>query len=157
MRFPYREYISIFPGTTDYRLILRPVITMRVKGPKADARWDALLDTGADETLFPVSLADILGIELDRRHTSEAVGVSGDRLRIHYGNVEIQIELDQQTVTWQTPVGFVDFGSAVDEVIILGHGGCLDYFTATFDGEQAEFELVPNSLLPNENITGPSR
>jgi hypothetical protein len=149
MRFPYREYLSVFPGANDYRLILRPVITIRIIGPKSEARWDALVDTGADETLFPISLANLLGVELDQRQTSEAAGISGDRLKIYYGEVDIQIELDQQTVAWRTVVGFVDFGSVDDEVIILGQGGCLDFFTATFDGEQAELELVPNSLLPS--------
>ena len=47
MKFSYREYVSIFPGSQDYRLILRPVITIRVVGPNADARWDALVDSGA--------------------------------------------------------------------------------------------------------------
>lgn len=145
----YREYVSIFPGTNDYRLILRPVITIRVVGPNADARWDALLDSGADETLFPLSLAEVLGVELDQELISEAAGISGDRLKIHYGDVELQIESDQDVVAWKTTVGFVDFGSASDEVIILGHGGCLDFFTATFDGEQAELELKPNGLLPS--------
>lgn len=49
---------------------------------------------------------------------------------------------------WKTTVGFVDFGTATDEVIILGHGGYLDFFTAVFDGESAVFELIPNALLP---------
>jgi len=48
-------------------------------------------------------------------------------------------------------VGFVDFGSSEDEVIVLGHGGCLDYFTAIFDGEKAELELTANSLLPRSD------
>ncbi len=52
-------------------------------------------------------------------------------------------------VAWKTTVGFVDFGSASDEFIMLVHGGCLDFFTATFDGENAELELVPNAFLPS--------
>jgi predicted aspartyl protease len=148
MKFPYREYVSIFPGTTDFRLILRPIISVRILGSKSEARWDALVDTGADETLLPMSLAEVLAIELDPHLTSEAAGISGDRLKIHYGDVEFRIESDREVVAWKTTVGFVDFGSSDDEVIVLGHGGCLDYFTATFDGEKAELELIPNSLLP---------
>lgn len=149
MKFAYREYISVFPGTNDYRLILRPVITIRIIGPKSDARWDALVDTGADETLFPLSLAEVLGVELDQELISEAAGISGDRLKIQYGDVVLRIETEQEDIEWKTTVGFVDFGSASDEVIILGHGGCLDFFTAIFDGENAELELTPNSLLPS--------
>lgn len=149
MKFSYREYVSLFPGTNDYRLILRPVVTIRVIGANADARWDALVDTGADETLFPLSLAEALGIELDQQMTSEAAGISGEVLKVHYGDVELHIETEQEDVAWKTMVGFVDFGSASEEVIILGHGGCLDFFTASFDGEKAELELVPNSALPS--------
>ena len=45
MKFPYREYLSQYPGSEDYRLILRPVITLRIAGPESDARWDALVDS----------------------------------------------------------------------------------------------------------------
>ena len=149
MKFAYREYVSVFPGTNDYRLILRPVITIRIIGPKSEARWDALVDSGADETLFPLSLAEVLGVELDQEFISEAADISGDRLKIQYGDVVLRIETEQDDIEWKTTVGFVDFGSASDEVIILGHGGCLDFFTATFDGEKAELELKPNALLPS--------
>lgn len=151
MRIPYREYLSILPGSGDFRLILRPIVTVRISGPKADARWDALVDTGADETVFPLSLAELLGVELDEEITSVAAGISGDRLKIHYGEVGLEIEADGTRAAWRTTVGFVDFGRADDEVIILGHGGCLDYFTATFDGENAVLELRPNSLLPSSS------
>ena len=148
MKFLYREYVSLFPGTDDYRLILRPVITVRIAGPNSITRWDALVDTGADETLLPRSLADLLCVELDQTATSQAVGISGDNLTIYYGEVEFQISSGDESATWRTIVGFVEFGTPEDEVIILGHGGCLDYFTATFDGENAELELRVNSLLP---------
>lgn len=148
MKFSYRSYVSQFPGSADFRLILRPMVTVRITGPKADARWDALVDTGADETLLPLSLADPLGIELDQEATSQAAGISGDRLTIYYGDVEFEIVAENDMVSWRSTVGFVDFGSVEDEVIVLGHGGCLDYFVATFDGEKAELELTRNSLLP---------
>ena len=42
----------------------------------------------------------------------------------------------------------VDTG-ADEETIILGHQGFLDYFTATFIGEECALELEPNSYLPS--------
>ena len=149
MKFPYREYVSQFPGTSDFRLILRPVITIKIAGPKAEARWDALVDTGADETLLPLSLAELLGVELNQDVTSQAAGISGDKLTIQYGDIELQITDGDEKAIWRTTVGFVDFGSTDDEVIVLGHGGCLDYFIANFDGEAAELVLTPNALLPS--------
>ena len=151
MKFPYREYVAQFPGTDDFRLILRPVITIRIAGQQATARWDALVDTGADETLLPLSLAQLLGVELDGRPTSQAAGISGDKLTIRYGEVSLQISSENESVEWRDVVGFVDFENADDEVIVLGHGACLDYFTAIFDGERAEITLQANSLLPRSD------
>ena len=128
-------------------MILRPVITIRIAGPKSEARWDALVDTGADETLLPLSLAELLGVERDREATSLAAGISGDKLTIHYGDVKLQIATGNEEITWRSTVGFVDFGGSDQEVIVLGHLGCLDFFTATFNGELAELEMLPNSLL----------
>lgn len=147
MKFAYREYISRFPGTSDFRLILRPVIPIRISGPAGNARWDALVDTGADETLLPASLAAILGIQLDDEATSQATGITGELLTIRYGEAQFELSSGHEVCQWRTMVGFVDFETAKDEVVILGHGGCLDYFTAVFNGEHAELELTPNSLL----------
>lgn len=110
MKFPYREYVSIFPGSTDYRLILRPVISIRIVSSKSDARWDALVDTGADETLLPLSLAEVLEVDLDPQLTSMAAGIAGDPLKINYGDVEFRIESGREAVAWKSTVGFVDFG-----------------------------------------------
>ncbi|MDA0835211.1 MAG: hypothetical protein O3A29_18200 [Planctomycetota bacterium] len=147
MRFAYREYVGPLPGTTDFRLILRPVITIHVIGPKSEARFDALVDTGADETLLPLMLADLLGVELDHNSTSKAVGISGDSMTVYYGDVQFEIDDGDESAKWTTTVGFVDFSPSDEKFMILGHGGCLDYFTAIFDGENAELELIPNSLL----------
>lgn len=106
------------------------------------------MDTGADETLLPLSLAELLAVELEDT-TSQAKGISGDQLMVHHGDVEFEIAGEGQTVRWRSTVGFVAFTSSDDEVIVLGHSGWLDYFTATFDGENAELELIPNALIPH--------
>lgn len=151
MKFAYREYVAQFPGADDFRLILRPVITIRIAGPQAAARWDALVDTGADETLLPLSLSQLLGVDLDGRPTSQAAGISGDKLMIYYGEVSLQISSENETIEWRDMVGFVDFQDVDDEVIVLGHGACLDYFTAIFDGERGELTLQANGLLPQSD------
>ena len=148
MKFPYRSYVSLYPGSSDFRLILRPVVTIQIAGPNAKARWDALVDTGADETLLPYSFAELLGVKLDRDATSQAAGISGEHLTVYYGDVAFQIADGSEQVGWSTTVGFVEFASTDDEVVVLGHLGCLDYFTAEFDGEAAELKLTANSLLP---------
>jgi hypothetical protein len=144
MKFTYREYVSQMTGIADFRLIMRPVISIAVSGPHAVVQCQALVDTGADETILPLSFAKALGVKFDPQLTSLASGVTGDTLTMNYGEVEFRIDDGTESVQWSTIVGFVDFGRSADDVVILGHGGCLDYFTAIFDGERAELELIPN-------------
>jgi hypothetical protein len=40
-----------------------------------------------------------------------------------------------------------------EETVILGHQGFLDYFTATFIGEECVLDLEPNSYLPRIGAT----
>lgn len=124
------------------------MVGIRVLGPKGEARLDGLVDTGADETLLPMSLAEVLGVTFHEGWNSQAVGIAGDILTMHYGDVGLQLETEDETIAWQTTVAFVELA---DDVVILGHGGCLDYFTAIFDGERAELELRPNAALPLTN------
>lgn len=147
MKFPYRKYISALPGSTDFQLISRPIINVRVASEHAEGNWEALVDTGADETLLPLACARLLRVELDQQLTSQAAGISGDLLQIHYGELEIEVGDGEESVAWKEIVGFVDLGADKD-LIVLGHGGFLSYFTANFDGEREELELVQNSLLP---------
>lgn len=80
MRFPYRQYVAELPGTNDFRIVMRPVVTVEITGPVANGRWDALVDTGADETLLPQSVVRLLGVKLDASLTSLAAGVAGEEL-----------------------------------------------------------------------------
>ena len=64
MKFPYREYLSVFPGTSDYRLILRPIITIRVVGTKSDARWMRLLTPVQMKLCFQCPLPRHLALNL---------------------------------------------------------------------------------------------
>ena len=107
------------------------------------------MDTGADETLLPMSLAEVLEGELDQQRTSEAAGISGDRLKIHDGDVEFPIAVGREVVAWTTAIGFVEFGSSDDEVMVLGHGGCLDDFRSTVDGEKPNSNWFPITPGPH--------
>jgi hypothetical protein len=45
-------------------------------------------------------------------------------------------------------VQFFEFASPDKESLLLGHAGFLDYFTATFDGQQSVLTLWANDNLP---------
>ena len=43
---------------------------------------------------------------------------------------------------------FAEFPDASERAVVLGHEGFLDYFTATFFGEDCVLELIPNQGIP---------
>lgn len=43
--------------------VARPEVPIRIIGPKGIAELSGLIDTGADHVFFPVSLAELRGIE----------------------------------------------------------------------------------------------
>ena len=65
-----------------------------------------------------------------------------------FGDVELELEEQQERVRWKSRVQFYDFANPEDETLILGHAGFLDYFSAMFDGEKGLLSLTSNSTLP---------
>ena len=148
MKFPYRPSIWFDAATQGFDFVLRPMIQIRVRGQTRSATYWALVDTGADQVVFPASLARDLNISLDSTLTGRGNSFGGGALNFILGQVELEIRHSESTVKFQTEVGFMEFDSPDDEVLILGQAGFLAYFTATFDGEDAVLTLSPNSKLP---------
>ena len=74
-------------------------------------------------------------------------GSNGFRIRKH--SVKLQIGDDDDAIRWLARVLF--YATSVDDqeqMLILGHIGCLDYFVTTFDAFNCELTLVPMSDFP---------
>ncbi len=154
MTFSYRQYIAEIPNSPDeFRLILRPVISVRIHGTRRSRRWDALLDTGADETLMSKSVADYVGVRWIEDDSGKVQGVGGTMLPVRYGELELELYDGTETVRWPAIVGFAELIEADDAPLILGHDGCLELFSATFHGGTAEIEIVPNELMREIEVT----
>jgi hypothetical protein len=125
----------------------RPEVQVTLIGLKARETIQALVDTGSDETVFPMSLADAIGVKLNRSLIGQASAVGGHAVQLVPGEVTIEITQDEVTHRWTTAVTFLDVGSPEDEVALLGYAGFLEYFRATFDSEHQELELTPNPRL----------
>ena len=151
MKFPYQPLIWFDGLTRSFDDVMRPEIELTVHGPSASVSYSALVDTGADQVVLPCSLARRLGVTLDPSRTRPAKVFGGSCLAFQSGKVELEVGPTGQSVRWATTVCFLDFDSQEDEVLILGHAGFLDYFTASFDGEQAELTLRPNDRVPIHN------
>jgi hypothetical protein len=130
-------------------LILRPEIAIFVGGPRGSGQYQALVDTGADNTILPKSVADEWGIELVRGAGPPLTAFGGQQLATYFGDAEFEMQDEQTSIRWKARVLFFDFPSADQESLVLGHTRFLDYFTATFDGEQATLTLTANDELPS--------
>ena len=147
MRFLYASYeIDASPTQRD-GILYRPEVAIDVIGPVATETIQALVDTGSDETVFPVSLANAIGVRLEHSSSGRAAAVGGHAVELIPGNVILQIIHDGEEYRWETKVSFLETNSPEEEVALLGYAGFLEFFRATFDSEKHELELMANSQL----------
>lgn len=152
MRFDYTGLISAAPDTGEAIVVFRPEVRIRLHGPNGSEDFLALVDTGADNTILPESVARAVGIRLVPGKGPAARAFGGQEIALSYADVDLELIHADEPLRWRDRIYFLA-GPADEETLILGHQGFLDYFTATFVGEDCALELVPNSYLPR--ITAP--
>lgn len=105
--FPYLGEPSVQPGGIAH---WRPYVPLRVIGPGGVARpiARALLDTGADDSVFPLSIAQLIGISLPSS-TQHVVRWRGQGFPLQFARVEL--ELMDGTSLWRWPV-LIGFSAA---------------------------------------------
>jgi hypothetical protein len=153
MRFNYTTIISSSPDTGEPVVIFRPEVRITVHGPRSSGDFLALVDTGADNTILPESIAHDLGISLTAGKGPAATSFGGQELALSYADVQLELVHPAKTLRWLARAFFVADGGD-GETLILGHQGFLDYFNATFSGEDCALDLEANSYLPRINSAG---
>ena len=123
----------------------RPMTSVELIGPARTLDVPCLVDTGADDTVFPEALAAAAGLDLTGALEVHAGGVGGRKQRVRFVDARLRLFDGQTAHEWPATVGFT---SALSSHALLGFAGCLEYFTATFDGERRVVELTPNALYP---------
>ena len=147
MRFDYSTVVSLAPDTGEAFVIFRPEVPITLHGPKGSDSFLALVDTGADNTIFPESIAHDLGFPLIPGEGPAARAFGGQKVSLSYADVDLELVHTDEILQWKSRVYFLS-GAGDEDTLILGHQGFLDFFTATFIGEECALELVPNSYLP---------
>jgi hypothetical protein len=147
MLFPYTPFRSPQPiwslrGRTTRP---RPMLTVTVVGPAGASVEYCLLDTGADDTVFPDNVARLIGVDLTSAPVGGASGVGRVAAPIRFAEVTLRLAGNGELHEWQARVGFT---SAPLKQPLLGFAGFLEYFTATFHGDQEQVELAVNRLYP---------
>lgn len=70
----------------------RPVIPVRLTGPRGDRATDGLLDSGSDETILQEHLAGSIGVDLTGVEERQVVLVGRPApVRCRYASVQLQI------------------------------------------------------------------
>ncbi len=145
MRFPYTLNVVPSIDTGDEIVLLRPEVPLRIYGPLGHVDVLALVDSGADNSIFPLAIATDLGIETTPGKGPGATAFGGQRIGLSFGDVEVELSQDGNTIRWRTRLYFADFPD--EKAVVLGHEGFF-YFTATFIGEDCVLDLKPNDNLP---------
>jgi hypothetical protein len=141
MIFSYVKYKIAPTKTIPSGEIHRPLIPIRIIGPKGEVEVFGLLDTGADNVFVSASLAEILGTDVNDE-AEKAIGAAGHEIDVWPGSVEIEIAQDSHR--WPVEAGFL-VGDDDPPIAYLGHAGFLEHFRATFDTKNWLIELVPHA------------
>jgi len=130
----------------------RPILHVRVSGPLGSRLFDGCLDCAADDTIFPVSLARQLGIDLTGAPQGEARPVGGVVIPYSYAPVDLRLSDGIDACEWRAVVGFVNLPL---RSALLGHAGFLEFFNTDLRGSRREAFIVPNSTFPGtQSIPG---
>ncbi len=148
MKFDYKVYPrDPAPGAPE-GITFQPKIPVAVFGPTGKTRFDALVDTGADQTIFPRFNASNVGAELHERNSTHTNGIGGHSVKLFYAEgIELELRIDGEIYRWKAPVWFSE---SDESPALLGRKGFLEYFTATFDGDNHLLTLEPNKRFPGK-------
>jgi len=133
------------PSLGGAMLRYRPIISVRVFGPLGARLLDGCVDCGSDDTIFPLSLARKLGIDLTGAPQGEAHPVGGTIVPYAYAAATLRVSDGVGTCEWKATVGFVDLPL---RWALLGHAGFLDFFDTDLRGARREVFITPNPLFP---------
>ena len=145
MRYAYTSFSRPTPSISlvGRRDQPRPIISVGLIGPGNSIARDAQIDSGSDETFFPTWLALYIGVDLTSAPIESFKGQGGGRMTARFACINLRITDGFEFREWPAYVGFV---SANLSRPVLGYGGFLQFFDATFRGADEAVELVVNRL-----------
>lgn len=152
MKFLYRLYHTTPSPTVPSGILHRAEVPLRITGATGSITLWALVDGGSDDTLFPLSLAKIIGARTDTTQTWKVEGIGGHGLSIILGEVILELTDGKTTFRWPARIGFVDFPDPHDETALVGHAGFLDLFRVTYDGHLRSLEIEATPAFGGEVV-----
>lgn len=135
MKFPYVKVPTADPRR---KWIARPIIPIKIFGPKGSVTIDALIDSGADRSLFNIEIASEIGLDLKRCPVEKFSGIEAGVLLARIYKIPVQIlGMDEKI---EIPVGFTESKGVV---AILGQEGFFDAYRVKFERNRGIIEITP--------------
>ena len=131
MRFPYRK-INLENPFNSKKFILRPIIPLSIKYQDKTLRFEALIDSGADFNIFPMEIAEKLGISLKNPDQISFAGVGGNI--ISGIKADVSLEIGSQKIQARVVFAPVESG-------ILGQYGFFDLGKINFNLKNKIIEI----------------
>lgn len=124
----------------------RPIVAVRIEA--ANGKWilfDSLVDMGSDLTLFPLTVADQLGIDLSNVPDSLVRSVLGAQITYRPATVFLELRRLPDVFRWRPTVGFpacpMNYG-------ILGTHGFFEFFDVRYSLREHWLDIEPAGPLP---------
>lgn len=134
VKFKYRR-INLKDPFSNKKYILRPIIPVSLRYKDKSIHYEALIDTGADFCIFPVELANTLGINLNPNRIVYFSGVSGQPLKGFITDVILRVG----DISVSTKIVFAESGSTR----VLGQRGFFDHFDVKLSYQKKIIEIEP--------------
>ncbi len=148
--FPYTVLPALGPipslaGRQERPRPLVPVVILSPADPTKWVHYRACLDTGADDCVFHEDTATLLGIDLTNAPSKTARGTTGATMTFRYADVWLQLrDSAGNSIEWAATVAFTQNRASYP---LLGYAGFLQFFNATFLGEDEQVELEENNSI----------
>ncbi len=120
---------------------MRPIISIKVKGPSRTIKYEVLVDSGADACIFHAELGELLGIDVENGRSGTLSGISGKEAQYFLHDVEVQLGKFKTKIE----VGFFSGISTHSAPYgVVGHKNFFEFFKITFDTKKENLKLVVN-------------
>ena len=137
MKFKYRKFNLSPPSDFFGKLILKPIIPIKILKASIILQYAALIDSGADFCIFDAGLGEYLGLNIKSGIQVEFGGIQslgGAKAYIH------KVDLEIGGHEFRTEVGF-SYDISRNGYGILGQKGFFDKSVVKFDLEKEEIEI----------------
>lgn len=128
----------------------KPIAAVRLFGPGGTHVMDGHFDTAADDTVFPLWVSAMIGIDLSQAPDQDItlVGRTGT-VRARFAHLELRLTDGRESCQWPALVGFVPVPL---RRALLGYAGCLQFFDAQFRGADREATIIPNGTFIGQHF-----